>query len=850
MHFDEIIRHFDKPKPNGANSYMVRCPIHDDSTQSLCITEKDGKILMNCFAGCRTQDILWAVGLQESDLFNTSSTSDRPPSVEYLYTPDLKKVRFYVLNNGEWKKTFCWKHRNANSSWEKGTGGLPIPLYRQNQLEFTPIIIDEPMSWDAVINEPDAPETTKLPPVYIVEGEKDADTMNEKLGLTAVSSPHGGTSGKLDSKWRDEWNSLFADRDVVLLPDNDEVGVAFADMVARKLVTYAKSVRIVHLAQEWDTLPKKGDITDVLAIQQPYNGKSVTDCVRDKLEALAICTPVFDPNVIPREQSDRGNPLPLETGSNDKGIATAPVEPRNDSNDPEWDTPVPFDNYNPPEFPIEALPPTIRAYAVSAAESIQVPVDMCASACLAVLALCMQGKYSIMGKADWFEPLNLYVLCIAMPSERKSTILSKVAGPINSYEADYNRRHALDIENSRNEYAIMEKTRERLITMIADKKAGKSGASEKLKKVEEEMGNSEERVAKLTEEILNFKFKQSMKLYCEDITSEKLASVLEENDGSIGILSSEGGIFEIMNGAYSSNNAPKIDVFLQAWSGDSIRVDRVNRPSNNIEHPALTMLLMVQPHVISGLVNNKTFSGRGLTARFLYCMPKSAVGHRRFDTVPIPETVNENYHDLMTNLLDDEKKEKPKLIRLSDEAREYLKAFYEQLEPNIPAEYAELAGWMGKLVGTILRIAGIFTRAMVADRIARASFDEIQDMDTDTDNLVVSGETMKGAIAVGEYYFEHARAAFSLMGADEVSEMAAFALEVIGRKGLNGFKTSDLMRACKKFKTADYANEILRRLTEMGYLREEKPESKKSGRPPAPKYHVNPIYLESLKDSA
>ena len=64
------------------------------------------------------------------------------------------------------------------------------------------------------------------------------------------------------------------------------------------------------------------------------------------------------------------------------------------------------------------------------------------------------------------------------------------------------------------------------------------------------------------------------------------------------------------------------------------------------------------------------------------------------------------------------------------------------------------------------------------------------------------------------------------------------------------FKTADLMRASKKFKTADATNEVLKRLTEMGYLRKETPENKKSGRPPAPKYHVNPIWLESFKESA
>lgn len=832
MHLDEIIRYFDKPKPNGTSSYMVRCPCHDDKQQSLSVTEKNGKILINCFAGCHSHDILWAAGLKESDLFNNDSpnvvsSSDKPQSVEYSYGPDLKKIRFYTKSADGWQKTFYWKHLDENGEWKNGMGDKTPPLYYQFKLNIVRRRAEKPV--DSISEDGDLFEDEPWTTVFIVEGEKDADTVNNKFGLDAVCSPHGGSKGDLKSKWRAEYNPLFEGLDVAIIPDNDEVGMRFAEMVAQQIFPYAKSVRVVDLKREWPDLKEKGDITDVYESETPLPDMTIAEQVRGKLEALTLTTDILTEEQIPAAEAE-----PEEKGTD------------------EWEPPVPFTDYKLPEFPVDALPPVIRAYAVSAAESVQVPVDMCASACLAVLALTMQGKYTIMGKADWYEPLNLYVLCIAPPSERKSTILSKVTGPINSYEADYNRRHALEIENSQNDFAVMEKTRERMLSMIADKKAGKKGAAEKLEKAEETLGDYEKKVAELTEEILNFHFKKPMKLYCEDITPEKLSSVLEENDGRIGILSSEGGIFEIMKGAYSGNKEPKIDVFLQAWSGDSIRVDRVGRASNNIEHPALTMLLMVQPHVISGLVNNKTFSGRGLTARFLYCMPKSAVGHRRYRTAGIPETVKESYTALLTNLLDDEINDArvPKLIRLSDEADKLLEEFYDRTEPQIPAEYAELSGWMGKLVGTVLRIAGIFTRALVADRIARASFDEIQDMDTDTDNLLVSGDTMKGAIAIGEYYLEHARAAFSLMGGDEVTSNAMFALEVIGRKGLNGFKTADLMRASKKFKTADATNEVLKRLTEMGYLRKETPESKKSGRPPAPKYNVNPIWLEALSAGA
>lgn len=141
MQLSEIITHFKNVKPNGDNSYMACCPYHGDEHQSLSISEKDGKILLNCFAGCDYHNVLWAAGLQGKDLFNDAASQNnpiipKPPSVEYLYTSDLKKVRFYLKNNnGSWRKSFCWKHHDDQGNWQKGMGGVRPPLYRQEVLE-------------------------------------------------------------------------------------------------------------------------------------------------------------------------------------------------------------------------------------------------------------------------------------------------------------------------------------------------------------------------------------------------------------------------------------------------------------------------------------------------------------------------------------------------------------------------------------------------------------------------------------------------------------------------------------------------------------------------------------------
>jgi hypothetical protein len=108
--------------------------------------------------------------------------------------------------------------------------------------------------------------------VHIVEGEKDADAL-AALGLIATCNPGGaakrrenGRPGK--PKWRPEFAQYFRDRDVVILPDNDDAGRDHAHAVAGNLAPVARSVRIVELPG----LEPKGDVSDWLAA-----GRTVED---------------------------------------------------------------------------------------------------------------------------------------------------------------------------------------------------------------------------------------------------------------------------------------------------------------------------------------------------------------------------------------------------------------------------------------------------------------------------------------------------------------------------------------------------------------------------------------------
>lgn len=155
-------------------------------------------------------------------------------------------------------KSFAQRRPDEQGGWVWGLDGVRRVPYRLPQLLGT------------------------AGPVYVTEGEKDADRLAE-LGLTATCNPCGA------GNWRPEFNPYFAGRDVVVLPDNDGLGIAHADDVARFLFPVAKSVRVVWLSG----VPAKGDVSDWLdaghtiaeldqiTAQTPYWDSGAAELLRD-----------------------------------------------------------------------------------------------------------------------------------------------------------------------------------------------------------------------------------------------------------------------------------------------------------------------------------------------------------------------------------------------------------------------------------------------------------------------------------------------------------------------------------------------------------------------------------------
>jgi AAA domain-containing protein len=227
---------------------LCLCPAHNDHEPSLSIREQGGKLLLICRAGCRQDAVIEE--LRRCGLWPEPAAST-DGDMYYDYKDATAKVRYQVVRsppNGHAKK--FWQRRpDGVDGWINDMAGVERLPYRLPDLLAALIII--------------------------VEGEKDVENLY-RMGLTATTNSGGAC------KWQSAISHWFTARDVLIIPDNDDVGRKHAQEVARHLIRVAQRIRILDLPG----LPDKGDVTDWLA----------AGGTRQELERLADRAPDWSPH--------------------------------------------------------------------------------------------------------------------------------------------------------------------------------------------------------------------------------------------------------------------------------------------------------------------------------------------------------------------------------------------------------------------------------------------------------------------------------------------------------------------------------------------------------------------------
>ena len=99
---DKLLSHLDKVTRIGNDRYKAICPAHDDKTPSLAIKDDGDRLLIHCFGGCETSDVLGAIGLTFADIMPEKSMGnikkDRKPyyAIDVLGIIKIEAMLVYI----------------------------------------------------------------------------------------------------------------------------------------------------------------------------------------------------------------------------------------------------------------------------------------------------------------------------------------------------------------------------------------------------------------------------------------------------------------------------------------------------------------------------------------------------------------------------------------------------------------------------------------------------------------------------------------------------------------------------------------------------------------------------------
>lgn len=245
------------------------------------------------------------------------------------------------------------------------------------------------------------------------------------------------------------------------------------------------------------------------------------------------------------------------------------------------------------------------------------------------------------------------------------------------------------------------------------------------------------------------------KILFENLTLEGLVKHFETGQPSVAIFTDEGGTFF---GGHSMKDTNRINTstnLSRLWDGKDI--DRTRSGSAIVTLPGRRSAahIAVQPKIGLEFLGDEAVLDQGLTCRFLIAFPESTCGNRLIDRSEEAckkrrkaKADLELYGKRLTALLerplplvDDESQElEPRLLKLSDDARAQLEAFYNATEAQIGdgGIYENISGTVSKAAEQVARISGVLT------------------LYDDPDATMVSGAIMSSALALMHFYLEEA----------------------------------------------------------------------------------------------
>ncbi|ACT59330.1 YfjI family protein [Hirschia baltica] len=383
-------------------------------------------------------------------------------------------------------------------------------------------------------------------------------------------------------------------------------------------------------------------------------------------------------------------------------------------------------------FPIDALGPLSDA-ARAIEDMTQAPSALAAQSVLGVASLAVQGFADVQlhhsGSAR--GPLNLFLLTICESGERKSGCDKLAMGPVRSFEAKLQSDRQSEMQSFQNQQAVFMERRKNILRNLKS-----TDAAVQAKRDLDALGPEPEPPL-------------SPSIVASDPTIEGVIKNLHCMHPSLGLFSDEAGAF-IGGYAMNKDNALKTAAKLSKfWDGAAIDRWRAEDGSSLFLGRRLCCHLMAQEIASASFLADPVMNGQGLLARFLIVQPASTIGFRLRDSFCASSvTALSRFHLRISDILhadlplaeNTRNQLEPRLLELSGDAKDRLKAFAQDIEKSQQPDgtLEGLRAFASKSAEHTARLAGIMT------------------LYADLRSTSVEGPTMENAITLVRYYINEA----------------------------------------------------------------------------------------------
>ena len=492
--------------------------------------------------------------------------------------------------------------------------------------------------------------------LVVCEGYATGASIHEATGFAVVCAMHAGNLKGV----ADDLRKKFPGREIIVAADNDQftAGNPGLTKATEAAVTICAKLAVPNFQ---DVSTKPTDFNDL-----------------HQLAGLSVVA----------QQIADAQPVP--------GFKKTTVELPEETDEPES-----------APFPLDALPSAMRDIIAGVARTERVPVALPAVCSLAVASAAIGAGLEITSGPNRVTRANLFFLASAESGSGKSETFRIIAAPLVDHQTRVIERWKVHtLPKIETEIGVLV----REIKTLEGKAAKANTAPNEHDEMLADLESKRARKNKLGS------LSSMPCIIAQDVTTERLAVLLRDNrELNFSASADARKLIENVMGRYNPGNSTDESLYLSAFSGDFVRVDRQGRETVILNRPCLSLCWFFQPDKMVTMLDEESLSASGFLARPLICHTNATP--LRIEGVPqiLAETVRQQWTQLIDDLLATfHAADKAHCITPTPEAVAILNGFYNRIVDRRGGDLADVGAFAARYGENAWRLSVVLHAAQWA----------------------------------------------------------------------------------------------------------------------------------------